>query len=115
LGKLENKSITVPPSAEQEAIDKYQLFGWVLMSSQEVFNKNTRNETRKNMMGDDELWNVTETVNYVKLLFQRDMEIENYKKIKELEEKYFEHFFEARNIPSLMPGKFLSIIIVFLC
>ena len=68
---LESKSLTVSTSMENETIDYYQKFGWSLLSSQEIYNKNSVD------LGDS-----------VKLVFQRDTSIPNYKRIKELEQAY---------------------------
>lgn len=76
---LESKSLTVSTSMENETIDYYQKFGWSLLSSQEIYNKNSVD------LGDSV---ETTTVNYVKLVFQRDTSIPNYKRIKELEQTY---------------------------
>lgn len=64
MARLESTSLSVLPNDEQEAIDTYQKFGWELKSSQEIFNKDSHNERRG-----DSVYNVTETTNYVKLVF----------------------------------------------
>lgn len=82
--RLETKAMQVAPNEEQGTIDLYQKFGWTLTSSQEIFSKDSHQEVR----GGD-VYNVTETTNYVKLTFQRDKDMEYYSEIVALENKYF--------------------------
>lgn len=79
----ETKSITVAPSDEQDAIEIWQVFGWELLSSQEIFNKDTHKETRN-----DGIYDVTTTTNYVKLVFSRETTMPNYAQIVALEREY---------------------------
>ena len=79
----ETKSISVSPNSEQDAIEIWQVFGWELVSSQEIFNKDTHKETRS-----DGVYNVTTTTNYVKLVFSRETTIPNYAQIVALEKEY---------------------------
>ena len=107
MARLESTSLSVSPSKEQEAIETYQKFGWELKSSQEIFNKDSHNEVRG-----DSLYSVTETTNYVKLVFQRDKDMPYYNEICEIEKK----FFEALNRePSYSYSKapFFIILIIF--
>lgn len=85
MARLESTSLSVSPSKEQEAIETYQKFGWELKSSQEIFSKDSHNEVRG-----DSLYSVTETTNYVKLVFQRDKDMPYYNEICEIEKKFFE-------------------------
>lgn len=101
MGKLESKSISVAPEQEQEAISKHEMFGWQLLSSNEVYNKDSRLETRG-----DEIWNVTTTTNYVKLVFQRDAEMPNIEQIKSLEKDYWHFYKIAAHCPSSPSWKF---------
>ena len=82
---LESKSLTVSPDSEQEIINTMQNFGWELKSSQEIYSKDSHIEKqgRKNV-------SVTETTNYVKLVFERDTKMENYERICELENTFFD-------------------------
>ena len=80
----ETKSISVNPNDEQDIIEIFQIFGWELLSSQEIFNKNTHLETR-----DDGVYNVTSTTNYVKLVFSRETTMPNYSKFLVLENEYW--------------------------
>ena len=101
MAKLESKSIVASPDKEQEAIEKHQMFGWSLLSSQEVLSKDSHLENR----GDD-LWSVTTTTNYVKLVFQRDTGIENLAAIKEVEKEYWDAYAKANCPPSAPTLKF---------
>ena len=108
MARLESTSLSVLPNDEQEAIDTYQKFGWELKSSQEIFNKDSHNERRG-----DSVYNVTETTNYVKLVFQRDKDMPYYKQICELENKYYSTIkSEPRNASSYAVTVFGIIIAV---
>ena len=80
----ETKSITVSPQEEQNTIEIWQIFGWELLSSQEVFNKDSHVETRS-----DGVYNITSTTNYVKLLFSRENTIPNYSQLVALEKEFY--------------------------
>lgn len=79
----ETRSIQVAPSEEQSTIELYQLFGWELKSSQEIFNQSSHLER-----DGDSINQVTTTTNYVKLVFQRDTEMKNYRELADLERQY---------------------------
>lgn len=79
----ETKSVSVVPSLEQSTIDKFQRFGWELLSSQEVNNSNTELYT----IGDT-VYQETTKENYVKLVFTRDTQIPHYEELKKLEYAY---------------------------
>lgn len=114
MAKLETKSVSVIPRNEQKAIKFHEKFGWAVQSSQEIFNQDTKQEVKGNAYGDDELWNVTTTTNYVKIIFQRDKEMKNYSEIAELEKKYEANTYIMEKAPGLFPGKILSIILALL-
>ncbi len=80
---IESISKKVSPKEEQEIIDRLTNFGWQLQSSQEI---NTTDSHLEQRWG--ELYNVTTSENYVKLVFTRDTTMQNYQKIKELETSY---------------------------
>ena len=84
MGKMESKSITVVPNEEQTIIEKHEIFGWELKSSQEILNKESHLEER----GDD-LYSVVTTENYVKLVFQRDAESAIAAKARSVEDEYW--------------------------
>lgn len=85
MARLESKSLSVSPDKEHEAIETYQKFGWELKSSQEIFNKDSHEELRG-----DSVYSITETTNYVKLVFQRDKDMPYYNEVCEIEDKYFD-------------------------
>ena len=80
----ESTSTTVSPSEEQSTINLFQIFGWELVSSQEVYNKDSHLESR-----DDGLYNVTSTTHYVKLVFTRETTMPNYAKLVALENEFY--------------------------
>lgn len=84
MARMESKSVRVAPAAEQSTIDRYQKFGWVLLGSQEVFNRDSHLEEG----APGTINSVTETTHFVKLVFQRDMDMPYYNKIKELDEQF---------------------------
>lgn len=83
MARIESKSVTCKPAEENPTIEKYQRFGWALESSQEVFNKDSHLELHGNTQ-----YSVTETTNYVKLVFKRDKDMPYYNEIVALENKY---------------------------
>lgn len=83
MARIEKRSVTCKPIDENDTIAKYEKFGWTLDSSQEVFNKDSHVEGRGNVN-----YSVTETVNYVKLVFSRDKDMNYYERITMLEQQY---------------------------
>ncbi|MBE6610306.1 MAG: hypothetical protein E7634_06525 [Ruminococcaceae bacterium] len=81
---IEVKSVDVKNEYESESIRLHQDFGWTFKSSQRVFNQNTRLENRN-----DGTHAVTETVDFTKLVFERDTNMKNYDALKRLDEEYF--------------------------
>ncbi len=80
----EIKTIKIHPNKESDTIYAYQCFGWSLMSSQEVYSKDSHLENRFST-----LYSVTETTHYVKLTFERDAtSLRNIQKLRELENLY---------------------------
>lgn len=80
----EIKTLTVQPNEDAQTIQNMQCFGWTLLSSQEVYNKDSHLEWwGKNT------YSVTQTTHYVKLTFERDRaKIANYAQIRQLEDAY---------------------------
>ena len=101
----ETKSLTVSPEEEQNTIELYELFGWELQSSQEVFNKDSHLER-----SGDEIRNVTTTTNHVKLVFTREKTMDNYFEISQLENE-----FHSVRFPLEPKGSKLKILGGFLC
>lgn len=100
---LESKSITVHPDLEQMVISKFELFGWSLISSQEIFSQTSHTDEDAYFV-----YHTTKTTNYVKLMFQRERQFENREKICELEEEYWANYYDILKVPKLMPGKIFT-------
>lgn len=83
MARIEKKSISCRPVEENSTIQRFERFGWTLESSQEVYNKDSHIEKRF-----DANYSVTETTNYVKLVFSRDKDMPYYDEISALEAKY---------------------------
>lgn len=81
---LETKSFTVHPEQEQATIDLAANFGWSLKSSQEINNTDSHLENRGG-----EIYNVTTKEHYVKLVLERDTNMKNYDRVRQLENTYF--------------------------
>ena len=82
----ETKFIKVSPSSVNSTMEKWADFGWEIVGAPwEIFNKTTHRtqETDKHYSSE-----YTETVNYVKITFQRDTSMPNYKELVELENQY---------------------------
>lgn len=80
---LETKSMQVATSEEQNTIDLMQNFGWTCLSSQEINSKESHLENR----GGD-IYSVTTSENYVKLIFQRDTNHKYYNELVNCENTY---------------------------
>lgn len=96
MGRTESKSIQVHPVDEQQQIDFMQHFYWNLLSSQEIKNIDNHLESRG-----DNLYQVTKTEHYVKLVFSRDVDAPNLDKIKKLETEFFS--IQQPKYPKLFP------------
>lgn len=82
--RTEAKTMQVHPRDEQYYIDVMQEFHWNLKSSQEIKTRDSHVETRGG-----QLYNVTESSNYVKLVFERPIEFPNKDEVVKLENEYF--------------------------
>ncbi|GHU99608.1 hypothetical protein FACS1894211_05310 [Clostridia bacterium] len=79
MARMESRSEQVAPQFEQTTISKYEDFGWLLQSTQEVVDNylsSSRGNTYQNRS------------KYVKLMFQRDRDMQNYDAIIRLEREY---------------------------
>lgn len=81
---MEIKTLDVANSEENETIEFWSQFGWVLKSSQRVYNQDSHLENRGGST-----YSVTNTVDFTKLVFERDKNGPNYERIAELERMYF--------------------------
>ena len=93
---MEIKTLEIKNSEEESTIEFWTQFGWQLKSSQRVYNKNSHLESRG-----DSTYSVTETVDFTKLVFERDKNGPNYSKIVELEKEYFSKAATLSNKPTV--------------
>lgn len=82
------KTMTVPPEYETDAIQLWMTFGYELLNNQEVLSKDTKLEQGVLDAFADTYKQVTETIHYVKLTFQRETSIPHYAELKRLEQEY---------------------------
>lgn len=80
---VEIKTLNVPNSREDSTISEYLDFGWTLKSSQRIYNKDSHLESR----GED-IYSVTETTDFTKLVFERNSNMPNYSILSNLERKH---------------------------
>lgn len=86
----EIKCIDVENDEEEDYIKVFQKFGWELKSSQRIFNQDSRPVGAISYEGLTYVHSETDTVNFTKLVFERDTKIPNYYKLKKLEEEFWE-------------------------
>lgn len=97
---LEIKSIDVANEEEAGVVAAYQGFGWRLKSSQRIFHQSSTPRgavTYKNLTY---IHSETETVDFTKLVFERDTEMRNYDEIVDLEDEFWEI---SDSCPSVRP------------
>lgn len=82
---VETKSLKVSPEFEQKCIDDMSNFGWVLKSSQEI---NVKESHLESGTFSNNVYSVTTSEHYVKLVFSRDTAMPNYSKLAQLENEY---------------------------
>lgn len=82
---LEVKNLNVDSDEEDAYIERYTSFGWNLKSCQRVYSKDSHLEN----YGAGSMV-VTETVDYTKLIFERDTSMPHYAKLVSLENEYDE-------------------------
>lgn len=80
---MEIKTLEIKNSEEQKTIEFWTQFGWQLKSSQRIYNKDSHLAQRG-----DTVYSVTETVDFTKLVFERDKNGPNYSTIARLEREY---------------------------
>ena len=97
----ETKFIEVGPDAVNSTIETWANFGWELMGTPQEINYQTTHRTQET----DKHYSseYTTTTNYVKITFQRDNSMPNYKELVALEQQY-----NSLKIPSRpdMPVRF---------
>lgn len=84
------KSIDVQNDAEEFYIELFQKFGWELKSSQRVFNQNTTPVGAISYEGYTYVHSETNTVDFTKLVFERDKKIPHYNELVELEAEFWD-------------------------
>lgn len=82
---LETKSLKVGVNDEQATIEGMQCFGWELKSSQEI---NVKDSHLESGTFTNNIYSVTTSEHYVKLVFSRDTAMNNYSRISALENEY---------------------------
>ena len=87
---LEYKSIDVNNEDEEKFIQVFQAFGWKLKSSQRVFHQSTTPTAAISYENYTYVHSETETVDFTKLVFERNKSIENYWELVELEQEFFD-------------------------
>lgn len=83
MGRTESTSFQVHPNDEQTQINLMQKFHWNLKSTQEIKTVDSHLEQRG-----DSVYSVTKSEHYVKLAFERELDLPNIKEIKQLEQQY---------------------------
>lgn len=87
---LEIKSVNVENEEEENVITIFQSFGWKLKSSQRIFNQTSSPRGAISYENLTYIHSETETVDFTKLVFERDTNMPNYDEIVELEEEFWE-------------------------
>lgn len=83
MARTESVTFQVHPNNEQAQIDLMQKFHWSLLTTQEIKTIDNHLERR----GDD-IYQVTNSEHYVKLTFNRQLDLPNLNDIKRLEQQY---------------------------
>ena len=97
MARVETKVFQCHPKDEQSQIQLMNVFYWKLLNTQEIYAVSSSLQVRG-----ENLFNVEKTKNYVKLAFERQTDILNYKAIKKLEEEY--ERLPIPKFPKLFPG-----------
>lgn len=80
---MEFKTVEVKNELQQATIEFWTQFGWNLKSSQRIYNKSSHLEQRASST-----YSVTETVDFTRLVFERDKNGPNYSQIARLENEW---------------------------
>lgn len=87
---LETRIEEVENDAEEEMLTQYMsIFGWKLKSSQLIFNRTSTPVGAISYENLTYIQSKTDTVDFRRLVFERDTRIPHYKKILELEEEFW--------------------------
>lgn len=100
---VEIKSVDVKNEQESATIEIMQWFGWTLKSSQRVYNKSS---TPRGAITHDNVTYIhseTETVDFTKLVFERDKKLLHYNELVALEKEFFSLSEQFSELPPYMP------------
>ena len=84
----EIRTLDIENEAEEKTIRIMSFFGWELKSSQRIFNQNSRPVGAITYDDMTYIHSRTETVDFTKLVFQRDLRMPNYDDIVRLEKEF---------------------------
>lgn len=98
-------TLDVDNSSEADIIQMFQNFGWDLKSSQRVFNQDTRPVAAYTYKDVSFIQSKTETVDFTKLVFEREKNMPGYSELVVLENEFFELY---GDLPDVTPGPILD-------
>ena len=104
--RKEAKIVKTSPEFEQTSIENWEALGWELLSTQEILAKESHLEDA----GGGAVDSVITTTNYVKLAFNRDVNIKNKQELDELQEEYSKLKFNPTK-PSSGIGTFFMLLV----
>lgn len=107
--RKEAKIVKTSPEFEQTSIENWEAFGWELLSTQEILAKESHLEDA----GGGAVDSVITTTNYVKLAFNRDVNIKNKQELDELQEEYSKLKLTSEKLPSLAGWAFFVFFLMF--
>lgn len=108
MARTESTSFQVHPNDEQDQINLMQKFHWSLLNSQEIKTVDSHLEQRG-----DNIYSVTNSEHYVKLTFNRELDLPNLNEIKRLEQNYLS--LPIPKYPKLFPVSFwLWLVLAFI-
>jgi|GEM_PF-1702567 len=116
MAEVETKTIKVDDGNESFFIDSYLRFGWKLISSQDVVNKETKSHKYKI---DDRVVTdyYTTDDSYVKLVLQRSLTLNNLDGIRKAEEEFWKGYQLKSERISFFPSKgmwiFIGVVVLF--
>ncbi|HEY0376247.1 MAG TPA: hypothetical protein VGC87_04750 [Pyrinomonadaceae bacterium] len=103
MPRTESMTIQVHPNDEQSQINLMQHFHWSLLSTQEIKTIDSHLERRG-----DKIYQITNSANYIKLAFSRELNLPNLDEVRRLEKEYF-------SLPTpVYPGMTLGVVLAVL-
>lgn len=85
----EIKTLNVDNDQEEKVIKVFQSFGWELKSSQRVYNQDSYADGAITYEDVTFIHNTTETVDFTKLVFEREKKMPHYDELVELEREFW--------------------------